>query len=243
VIASHAGLLRPAPPRSDLLVGLFPNDVCTSEFREWAGFDSLYPEEAEAIRQASAKRASEFAAGRRCAHTVLGALGIYGFPVRRNDDRSPAWPSGVVGSITHTTGFCGAVAVEQRRFAGLGVDAEIASRVTPEIWFHILTPAEKAQLEELAPGERDRCAATVFSAKEAFFKAQWPMTRRWVDFDEVSVELYPDADDCHRGTFLILPASAACRSAFAVDAFAGRFRFDANLVVTGIAIEKMSALS
>jgi len=29
----------------------------------------------------------------------------------------------------------------------------------------------------------------------------------------------------------------------AVDAFAGRFRFDANLVVTGIAIEKMSALS
>jgi 4'-phosphopantetheinyl transferase EntD len=233
-----------APARSELLAGLFPLGVCASESRLPIGRESLYYEEAQAIGVgASAKRASEFATGRLCARQVLAELGVYGFPVRRNVDRSPRWPGGIVGSITHTVGFCGAVAVEQRRFAGLGVDAEVTSRVTPELWCKILTAAENAALEARAPEDRDWRAAAIFSAKESFFKAQWPLTSRWIGFEEVEIELYPDVGDEHHGTFLVRPHSTACRGIFPFDAYAGRFRLDGNLVVTGIALERAPVFS
>src|ERR1700692_4432176 len=67
---------------------------------------ALLPDEKQYHRGAVQKRAEEFAAGRACAHRLLAEFGIVDFPVKVAADRQPLWPEGLVGSITHTSGFC-----------------------------------------------------------------------------------------------------------------------------------------
>jgi len=94
---------------SPILAGLFPQGVVAAELREPADAALLLPEERQSCSGFGSKRLEEFAAGRVCARRALAELGIIGFPLPADDDRRPCWPRDVAGSITHTTGFCGAV--------------------------------------------------------------------------------------------------------------------------------------
>jgi len=227
----NANAARP----SALLAGLFsPSVVAASELRGSADPTMLLPEEAAACGTFRINRLEEFAAGRLCARRALGEFGLGGFAVRRNADRTPQWPEGIVGSITHTIGFCGAVVGSRERFAGLGIDAEIVARVTPDVCSQALTPEDIAHVSALASRERERAAAVIFSAKEAFYKSQYGVTGSWLDYSDVSVELVPDAADA--GTFLVRTATATARRVMAGFAPRGRYRIADALVFTGVAI-------
>ena len=125
---------------SPIVSGLFPPGIVATAVRGDVYPRDLYPEEAEIVETAAPKRQREFAAGRLCARLALSELGIHGFPLTVASNRSALWPHGVVGSITHTSGFCAAVVGCGRALGGLGIDAERCGRIGPDLMPRICTP-------------------------------------------------------------------------------------------------------
>src|SRR5579863_5143627 len=157
------------------LHGLFPAAVVGAELREPGDPSLLLPEEAACLGRAVPKRVQEFAAGRLCARRALAEFGVTDFPVRVASDRQPLWPEFLVGSITHTDGYCAAVVAERRRLSAIGVDCEVMGRVTRELWPSIFGPEESRWLNSLAQSERVAAVTLLFAAKEAFYKCQYPL--------------------------------------------------------------------
>ena len=61
----------------------------------------------ENLRRSAIVRQAEFVAGRFAALHALKAAGCSSIEeITVNGDRSPRWPEGFVGSITHTSGIC-----------------------------------------------------------------------------------------------------------------------------------------
>jgi 4'-phosphopantetheinyl transferase EntD len=214
---------------SDLLGGLFAKGVIAFEARQLLGPETLRAEEARYVARAVPKRVGEFAAGRACARRALAELAIADFPLRVGAGREPLWPEGIVGSITHTTGFCGVVVAQKTVALSLGIDAELASAVHRRLWRQIATQEEARHLESL-PSERAGIIASVlFSAKEAFFKCQFPLTREWLNFADVSVRI-------GRRRFQIVPRRTLMLEALVPGPWAGRYALEGSLVVSGLAV-------
>lgn len=180
---------RPAPD----IAALFDRDGVVAHELIGPGDESLlHPEELLGISHATEKRRQEFAAGRMCARAGLAALDLaIDRPLVTAEDRSPIWPDDATGSISHTAGYCVA-AVAPRGGShpavgvGLGIDAEQLGRVTDNLHRVVFTAEERAWLDELSAEERSDVATTLFSAKEAFYKAQHPLTLSWVGFQDVT---------------------------------------------------------
>ncbi len=134
---------------------------------------------------AVATRRAEFAAGRAAAAMAMQALCVPVGVVPVGPDRAPVWPAGLVGSITHTR----AVALSAvARGGSLGIDAELAGAVAPDVWDTVLNPAERALAQD------DPAMATViFCIKEAVYKAQYPLTGLLFGFDRLDVTLHGGA--------------------------------------------------
>ncbi|WP_157622869.1 4'-phosphopantetheinyl transferase family protein [Solimonas soli] len=180
---------------SSLLAALFDAGVAVAEYRARGDAAWLLPSEVRQLGAVSAKRLAEFAAGRACARLALQQLGLPRVALPPLADRCPAWPSTVVGSISHTTGFCVAAVAPRRRYRSIGIDVERIDDVEPGIWSHLLTPAEMQALQALPAARRQRFAALAFSAKEAFYKAQYTLTRQWLEFHDVEIDSVEPIDD------------------------------------------------
>jgi enterobactin synthetase component D len=164
----------------------------------------LHPDEQRAVANASAKRIRHFAAGRACARAGLRSLGRGDEPVMTGDNRQPVWPAGTEGSISHTDGLCVAVVALTEDLAGrrIGVDVEQRARVRPELYRKLFTTPEIEIIEGLPIGEQADAATVAFSAKEAFYKAQYPITEAWVSFTDVRIERTHGGARAHRVTDL-----------------------------------------
>ncbi len=170
----------------DILAAMFTVPVAAMRCAIPLAGAGLWPAEEAAIAQSVAKRRDEFAAGRACAHICLDQLGLLAGPIPAGEMGMPHWPNGVTGSITHSDGIAMAVALRNGAVRALGIDIEPVGSVTEAMHAIVLTPAERAAL----PSQDRAIAATaIFSAKEAFYKAQFPISRRFVDYCEVAVEL------------------------------------------------------
>ena len=153
--------------------------------------EPLHPTEARAVRDAVPLRRREFTAGRTAARRALAGLGLPGVGIAVRADRSPAWPAGVVGSVTHTRGWCAAAVARTRDVRAMGVDAEPAEPLPAEVRHLVLTAREADALlgAEAVPTEvLERLA---FSVKECVHKALQPLTGRSAGFLEVEVRLDP----------------------------------------------------
>lgn len=150
---------------------------------------SLPPEEAVALRQAGPTRRRDFIAGRTAARAALHRLGHAAVPIPVSPDRAPHWPAGIVGSISHTHGTAIVTVAPARQIAALGLDLELDCAVPAELWSEVLVPAEREHLARIAPADRPRHATLLFSAKEAFFKLQYPASRRQLGFADITVQL------------------------------------------------------
>jgi len=214
--------------------GLFPDGVAAAELRLPGDPSMLLPAEAACLGQAVKKRVQEFAAGRLCARRALAEFGIEGFALRVQSDRQALWPAAMVGSITHTDGLCAAVVAGRDSFLGVGVDSEVAGDVKPELWEMICTPREIAWLGSLPGAEQARAATLIFSAKEAFYKCQYPASVEFLDFHDVLIEANqwgaPLAEFTVRST---RPLAIAQFTTFPVT---GRFRVHEKYVSAGIAL-------
>ncbi len=172
---------------SATFASLFPSGVVAAELRAPGDASLLLPAEAQDMSNAVPKRMQEFAAGRLCARRALAEFGVADFPIRVARDRQPLWPGFLVGSITHTAGICAAVVAERARLIALGVDTEAVGAVKAELWPTICVSAETAWLDTLDPAQRAAAATLIFSAKEAFYKCQYPLVGEWLNFHDLRV--------------------------------------------------------
>lgn len=167
---------------------LVPDGVEGAERFAPAEPDPLFPEEQASIAKAVDKRRVEFALGRTCAREALRRVGVSAQPLLQQADRSVAWPEGFVGSITHADGYVAAIAAPHSLALGLGIDAELKTRVQEKLWKHIASEREIAWFRAAADEDSSRLRATsLFSAKEAFYKAQYCISRAWVGFHDVEL--------------------------------------------------------
>src|SRR5471032_2003280 len=132
------------------------------------------PEEEIFVARAAPKRQRDFVLGRTCARAALAGLGHGDAVIGQGEGGAPLWPAGIVGSITHTSGYAAALAAEARLFSGIGVDAERVGGVTQDLWPRLFDAAERDYLMGLGGESRAVMATLFFSAKETAYKA-WRM--------------------------------------------------------------------
>ena len=86
------------------------------------------------LNKASKNRVNEFLRGRYCAGQALELMERDAeLLIDMNNDRSPAWPSGIVGSISHSKRYSCSAVTDSDRCIGLGIDVELVSRVQDKI--------------------------------------------------------------------------------------------------------------
>lgn len=153
----------------------------------------VYPEELAHVKRAVERRRAEFCTARVLAREALAELGTAAGALVPGPDRAPVWPAGVVGSISHTSERCLVVVGSAGALRGLGIDIERACAVETELWPTICTEAELAWVEAAPVAERNGRATILFSAKEAFYKCQYPVTGTFLDFRDVELQVDLDA--------------------------------------------------
>jgi 4'-phosphopantetheinyl transferase EntD len=186
----------------------------------------LYPQEEAVVARAVDKRRREFTTARVCARAALAALGLPPAPIVPGQRGAPGWPDGVVGSMTHCNGYRGAALAHARDILTVGIDAEVHEALPAGVLDLVSTPEERPRLRELAADEPAVCwDRLLFSAKEAVYKAWFPLTRTWLDFAEAELTLH------RTGGFsahLLVPGP--------VSGFEGRWLVRDGLLLTAIAV-------
>lgn len=148
-----------------------------------------YPEEAKRLANAVTKRRNEFIVGRRCARSALAQAGLKPCALAPDENRVPQWPVGAVGSISHSVDLCCAVVARSDAIACLGVDLETTTRISSGVIERITHPLERDYVKD-DPAR----GSLIFSAKEAFFKAQFPRWKKWVNFDDLAFQVDASSD-------------------------------------------------
>jgi 4'-phosphopantetheinyl transferase EntD len=193
---------------------------------------AMFPIEAAAVARAVTERRREFGTVRYCAREALRQIGVSAVPILPDADRAPRWPAGVVGSMTHCEGYRAAAVSRSSELRGLGIDAEPHAAVSDAALDLVLRDEERARLPALADARPElHWDRILFCAKEAVYKAWFPLTRRWLDFADVSTTLHPDGT--FRARLLVREPRVAGVS---LDDFGGRWMVDRGLVVAATSV-------
>ncbi|MFF2080156.1 4'-phosphopantetheinyl transferase [Kitasatospora sp. NPDC058162] len=173
------------------LAGLLPVGVECAEAFGPPPAGTLFGAEAAHVEGRSPRRQRQFTAARVLAREALAGLGRAPGPLLPGRGGAPRWPGGVVGSITHCEGYTACAAAGADRHASLGVDAEPQEPLPQGVLQLSATAAERRRLSRLpnGPVPWDRL---LFSAKEATYKAFYPLTETWTGLASISVTLHPD---------------------------------------------------
>ena len=212
---------------------ILPPEVATAEAFDDAAPAVLFPAEEAVIARAVPKRRSEFATGRACARAALAKLGLPPVPIVPGPRGAPQWPPGVTGSITHCAGYRASAVARLADVASLGLDAEPNAPLPDGVLERIAVAQERAWLPELAaavPGVSwDRL---LFCAKESVYKAWFPLTGRWLGFEQAAVTVEPQS---RTFTARLLEPAEACDGR-RLAGFDGRWLVRDGLVLTAITV-------
>ncbi len=151
------------------LASLFPADVVTAEADPTTIVGALHAAERACIVQAAQKRQREFTAGRLCARRALAEFGLADQPLLAGEDRTPSWPAGIIGSISHCRRYCGVAVARRGVLVAVGLDVEPQDGFATEIWDSVLTANERRWVERHPIGQRESLAKLLFSAKECTY--------------------------------------------------------------------------
>ncbi len=151
----------------------------------------LYAPELAALAGAVPRRRREFTAGRHYARRAMATLQLPAQAVPVLPSRAPAWPQGIVGSITHTADLCAVLLARADQFWGVGLDLEADDPLAPDLARHVCTGAELAWIGRAASAID--LPKLLFVIKEAVYKLYAPLTGHFLDFDDLTVHLDPQA--------------------------------------------------
>lgn len=222
---------------------ILPAGVASAEAFDDPPDAVLYPEEADVISRAVDKRRREFRTVRHCARRALRQLGLPPAAVLPGERGEPQWPPGVVGSMTHCGGYRAAALAHSCQLRALGIDAEPHEPLPAGVLDAISLGEERDRLSQLAAAARAICWDRIlFCAKETIYKAWFPLTHRWLGFEDVAVTINPGTinpftADAAEGTFsarlLVAGPTIAGAELTRLD---GRWLRSNGLVLTTIAL-------
>ena len=224
----HAGTdIAPVIPEAMLPTGTRCVELHSSA-QDLTRFNSLAPAEQQLVQNAADRRKVDFGDSRWCAHQAMRPLSE-DQPIMRGARGMPIFPNGVTGSLTHTEGFRAALVGRSQRWRSLGIDAEPARKLPDGVLQAIANRQEERRLSKLVVDHGQEFAETVlFSAKEATYKAWFPLTHRFLDFDQADIDVRTD------GTF----TSYLLTRPVPVPFIQGRWLVRQGVVVTIAAIKR-----
>ncbi|MEV0621357.1 4'-phosphopantetheinyl transferase superfamily protein [Nonomuraea sp. NPDC050404] len=212
---------------------ILPDAVVSVESFGDAVDPMLFPEEEAVVARAVAKRRAEFATVRACARTALAKLGHPPAPLLPGERGAPIWPDGVVGSMTHCADYRACAVSSDGDTLAVGIDAEPHDRLPDGVLEAVSDPWERAWIARLG-AERPEVSwdRLLFCAKEAVYKAWFPLTRRWLDFSEASLSV----DPLERTFSARLSVTGHTAGGLAITGFRGRWLARDGLVLTTIVV-------
>jgi len=223
-----------------VIEAILPSCVSAVEALEDVTDAVLFPEEKRAVGGAVEKRMREFTTARVCARAALERLGFPAGPIPTGGRGEPLWPAGVVGSITHCDGYRACAVARSSEVVTVGIDAEPNAPLPDGLLEDIARPEELPNLRRLGwetpEVHWDRLE---FSAKESVYKAWFPLTKRWLGFDDAMIAFDPVA-----GTFiarLLVPGPQLDDGP--LRGFHGRWVVRDGIIATGIAVTRHCVVS
>jgi 4'-phosphopantetheinyl transferase EntD len=216
---------------------ILPSPVAVSEVFGDLADVVLFPDEEAAIVNAVDKRRREFTSARGCARAALAKLGVPPAPILPGLRGAPRWPAGVVGSITHCDGYRASAVAHARDVVTIGLDAEPHDKLPGGILDAVASRAERARVAALTAAEPETSwDRLLFSAKESVYKAWFPLTQRWLGFEDAHV----DFDPVSRTFTASLLVAGPVVNGTALTGFEGRWLVGNGLAVTAIVIPRRS---
>lgn len=164
-----------------VLTSPFPAHVSFCVVRAGDPLPWVHPLDELGCPGAAERRRREFLLGRAAAHQAIAALrGSSPHPIGRGSRGQPLWPEGLVGSISHTRGIAVAAVARRCDASGLGLDVERRDRrVSAGVARLVASPPEQAWI---AAAEPDLRLKLLFCAKEALFKALFPLAEVFLGY-------------------------------------------------------------
>jgi len=172
--------------------GIFDCSIEDSSHIYWVAFDHrklelnttsvMGIELPVALSKSPPRRIAEYVAGRHCARQAARELGVDGVP-EFGLKRQPVWPNRLWGSISHIDGIALA-AVSKHSSIGLDIENIVEPQLLKDTSDMIITPTEMKRFNRRLTCE---LFTVIFSFKESFYKAAYPLVNRFFDFSTVDV--------------------------------------------------------
>ncbi len=221
---------------SDLMRAVLPDqaaDLVYAELYHDPPDLAPLPEEEPLIARSVDKRRNEFVTVRHCARVAMGRLGVPEAPILKGEKGEPRWPAGLVGSLTHCEGYRGAVVGRRSSVRSVGIDAEPHGVLPTGVLDAISLPAERREIAGLPAGLHwDRI---LFCAKEATYKAWFPLTERWLGFEDAHISFEVDREG--GGSFVSrILVDPSARSGPPLTELTGRWSVASGLALTAIVL-------
>lgn len=209
-------------------------DLVYAEMYDDPSHLAALPEEEVLIARSVAKRRNEFITARHCARVAMAQLGVPPAPILKGDKGEPHWPDGVVGSLTHCEGYRGAVVGRSVAVRSVGIDAEPHGVLPKGVLDAISLPVERTEISVL-PAEL-RWDRILFCAKEATYKAWFPLTQRWLGFEDAHITFTVGSDGTTGDFVSRILIDPAALSGPPLRELAGRWSVAGGLALTAIVL-------
>ena len=146
--------------------------------------NALLRDEVAAFATSVVKVRRASGAARIVARQLLARLGHPECPIPRAASGAPVWPGDVVGSLAHDARVAVAAVAASRDVGALGIDIEPAECLPSELLDLVATPQERLEI-----GDDPFQGRLLFAAKEAVYKAVYPLDRMFLEHHDVQINL------------------------------------------------------
>ncbi len=144
---------------------------------------ALAADEVRGIAASVVERRRASGAARIVARELLGRLGLGECRLPRASSGAPIWPAGVVGSLAHDRRVAVAAVGASGGFGALGIDVEPAEALPDDLLDIVTRPDERLTISGDPLAGR-----LLFAAKEAVYKAVYPLDRTFLEHHDVQID-------------------------------------------------------
>lgn len=171
---------------------------------------------------------------RWCARRALGSLGQPPVPILPGEHREPLWPGGFVGSMTHCAGYRAAAVARSSDVMSIGIDAEPDLALPAGVIAVVSRRDDQEHICQLSRADPSRnWDRLLFCAKEAVFKAWYPLTHESLGFEGASVRISPS--DRSFVAVLRVPAPILPNGG-RLSVLTGRWAFSRGLIMATVVV-------